>query len=147
MAKKQDNLPDPQQDDQPVRPARRSDTKQAKQTRDFVLEAARQLEDLHCTDVVIFDVRGISDLTDYILLASGTSDRQIRSVSREMATLAKNYDLERFGQDADGDANWIVTDFVEVVLHLFEPATRAHYDLEMMWGDAPRLEYKRSSRK
>lgn len=120
---------------------RRGDQEQAQRTAAFVVEAARHLVAMHCTDVIIFDVRGMSDVTDYIIIGSGTSERQIRSVSRELAKVARPYQLERFGSEADQGANWVVTDFVEVVVHLFEPAARAHYDLEMMWGDAPRIDY------
>lgn len=142
-----DHNTNPQQpihpDEIPARPPRRQDDEQAQRTLAFVKEAARHLIDLHCTEVIIFDVRGKSELTDYIIIATGTSDRQIRSVSNDLAKLARDYDLQKFGTDADDAANWIVTDFVEVMAHLFEPATRAHYDLEMMWDDAPRIDYKR----
>jgi len=125
------------------RPSKRVEPTQAELTAKFVVEAARHMVDLHCTDVVILDVRGMSDLTNYIIIGSGTSDRQIRSVSNDVAKLAREYKLEKFGTDADQASNWVVTDLVEVMVHLFEVNTRAHYDLEMMWGDAPRIEYKR----
>jgi ribosome-associated protein len=128
------------------RPDRRTDTAQARLTHDFVIEAANHLTDLHCTDVIVFDVRNLSDLTDYIIIATGTSDRQIRSVSRDLEQVAKEYNLDKFGRDIDQNANWVVTDYVEVIVHLFDPAARAHYDLEMMWNDAPRIAYSRSPR-
>lgn len=133
------------QDDQPARPIRRRDDEQATKTAAFVKEAANHLTDLHCTDVIIIDVRGLSDLSDYIIIGSGSSDRQIRSISRSLEPIAKEFDLEKFGRDIDDQASWVVTDFVEVIVHLFDPAARAHYDLEMMWGDAPRINYKRKS--
>jgi ribosome-associated protein len=111
--------------------------------RRFVIEAARVLTDLHCTDVIIFDVRTLSDLTDYILIASGTSDRQIKAVGGHVSDLAKQMQLHRFGSERDEATTWLVLDYVNVIVHLFEPATRAHYDLEMMWGDAPRVAWKR----
>ncbi len=77
------------------------------------------------------------------MLASGTSERQIRSVGQEVEDLAKKSGLKRFGRDEDGRASWIVVDFVDAVVHLFEPAARAHYDLEMLWGDAPRVHWQR----
>lgn len=89
------------------------------------------------------DVRGLSEVTDYVMIASGTSDRQIRSVADEVEETAGEHGLSRFGRDADAPSNWIALDFVDLIVHLFEPATRAHYDLEMMWGDAPRIPWKR----
>jgi len=113
--------------------------------RDFAIEAARLLADSHCEDVLIYDVRGQSELTDYIILASGTSDVQMRSVGQHVNKLALDYELERYGREHDQSRKWIVLDYVEVMVHLFEPATRAHYDLEMMWGDAPRIPWRRSA--
>lgn len=114
------------------------------ETRRFVIEAARQMHDSHCEDIVVLDVRRLSDVTDYIVIASGTSDRQIKSVSDDLAVLAKDYNLARYGSEVDGPSKWLVSDFVDAIVHLFEPVTRAHYDLEMMWGDAPAIHWQRS---
>ncbi len=110
--------------------------------RGFAVEAARLLADLHCEQVLLYDVRGMSDLTDYVLIASGTSDRQIRSVGRHVQDLARTYGLGRFGDERDTTTRWLVLDFVEVMVHVFEPATRAHYDLEMLWGDAESVRWR-----
>ena len=115
----------------------------AEAMRSFVISAAQLMNDLHCQDIVVFDVRGLSQLTDYILIASGTSDRQMKAVGGEVADLAKQRGLERYGSERDDSTTWLVLDFVEVMVHLFEPTARAHYDLEMMWGDAQRVKWRR----
>jgi ribosome-associated protein len=112
--------------------------------RDFVVAAARLLHEYHCEDLVIFDVRGLSEVTNYILLGTGTSDRQIKSVSRYLGELARDHGMERLGTEGDEASTWLVLDYVEVMVHLFEPATRAHYDLEMLWGDADRVSWRPS---
>ena len=117
--------------------------KQAAQTRKFAIEAARLLKDRHCEDILLLDVRGRNDITDFILIASGTSDRQIRAVSEEIEELAGKDGIARLGADIDGPSTWAVLDFVDLVVHLFDPATRAHYDLEMLWGDSPRVTWRR----
>ena len=109
----------------------------------MAIDAACLLNDSHFQDVLLLDVCGLSDITDYVLIASGTSDRQIKSVGGDVEDLAKEAGFERYGRDADDDNTWLVLDFVDVIVHLFEPATRAHYDLEMMWGDAPQVEWRR----
>ena len=119
--------------------------KGAKIAGDFAVSAARLMLDSHCEDIVVFDVRGISQLTDFIVIASGTSDRQIRSVGDHLEETAKEFELERFGGEVDKTTTWLVVDFVDVVVHLFEPVMRAHYDLEMMWGDAPKVEWRRDA--
>lgn len=113
--------------------------------RDFAIEAARLLSDNKCIDVVVLDVSGISPMTDFIVIGSGTSDRQMRSTLDDVAELgrARQYTLSR--RSVDDRATWVLADFVDVVVHLFEPNTRAYYDLEMMWGDAPRVSWERSS--
>lgn len=110
---------------------------------DFAIEAAQLMADSHCTDILLYDVRGISQLTDYVMIATGTSDRQIKSVADHVEELGQGHGMHRLGVDRDDAATWLVLDFTEVMIHLFEPNTRAHYDLEMMWGDAPKVAWKR----
>ena len=110
---------------------------------DFASEVARLCYDRHCENVLIFDVRGLSDVTDYILIASGTSDRQIKAVGGEISDLGQQWQVDRFGSDRDDAVTWLVLDFIDLVVHLFEPTARAHYDLEMMWNDAPMIEWRR----
>ncbi len=119
---------------------------EAKALRDFAVVAARDMTDGKCTDVLVLDVRGLSPITNYVLIASGTSDKQMQAVGRDIVELAEKHDLERYGTDADEATTWVVLDFVDVMVHLFEPMTRAHYDLEMMWGDAERVNWRKLER-
>jgi ribosome-associated protein len=112
-------------------------------TREFAIEAARLAGDDKCEDVLLLDVRNLSQISDYIIICSGTSDRQMRSVADDMDELASKHGYPVFRRDADDRTTWIVVDCVDVVLHVFEPNTRAHYDLEMLWADAPRVEWER----
>lgn len=115
------------------------------EARDLAIEAARLMNDRHCDEIVVYDVAGISPVTDFVVLASGTSDRQVRSVGHEVADLAKQHGYQRMGTDRDEDYRWFVVDFGAVMVHLFEPVTRGHYDLEMLWGDAESVKWRRSS--
>jgi ribosome-associated protein len=123
--------------------ARRHAPEEDPPIRGFAVEAARLMGDLHCEDILVLDVRGISSVTDYLVIGSGTSDRQIRSIGGQVEDLAKSNGVARIGSEADGPARWVVLDFVDVIVHVFEPVTRAHYDLEMLWGDAPRVPWQR----
>lgn len=109
----------------------------------FAVELARLIHDLHCTDVVVLDVRGLSQVTDFLVIGSGTSDRQMHSTLDHSLELGRERGFEALRTSIDARSVWLVADFVDVVLHLFEPQTRAYYDLEMLWGDAPRLEWER----
>lgn len=113
--------------------------------RKFIAEAAKLLAGLHCENMVVLDVRGLSDLTDYILIATGTSDRQIKGVAAQVTELALEYGLDRFGSERDDDSTWLVLDYVDTVVHLFEPTARAHYDIEMLWGDAPKIDWRKET--
>jgi len=121
---------------------RTRDPKEARQIRKFAVEAARLAADLHCENILLLDVRGLSDVTDYILIASGTSERQILSVAERIEELAKEMGIGRLGHELESGA-WVVIDFVDVVAHLFDPPVRAHYDLEMLWGDAKVVRWRR----
>ena len=109
----------------------------------FAIASAQMLDDYDCGDIRVMDVRGVSPLTYYLVIASGTSDRQLRSLLKQVAKLGEEQGFERFGDDKDEAATWMVADFVEVMVHLFEPNTRGHYDLEMLWGDAPDVQWQR----
>lgn len=135
--------PDPDRidDDPPVdRPI-----PQKEEAQQFAVAAAKLLSDYDCADIRVLDVRGVSPLTYYLVIASGTSDRQLRSLLKQVAGLGEQQGFERFGDDKDEAATWMVADFVEVMVHLFEPNTREHYDLEMLWGDAPAVDWQRKA--
>ncbi|MEM9916291.1 MAG: ribosome silencing factor [Planctomycetota bacterium] len=127
--------------DPAVAPGRPS--KDLEAARAFAVEAARLVSDLRCEDILVFDVTGMSQVTNFIVIATGTSDRQIKSVGGDVADLGQEHGFERYGTDRDGASTWCIVDLVEVMVHLFEPATRGHYDLEMMWGDAPQVKWRR----
>ncbi|QOJ00761.1 MAG: ribosome silencing factor [Phycisphaeraceae bacterium] len=112
-------------------------------TRDFAVEAARLLADNRCTDVALLDVTGISSVADYIIIGSGTSDRQMRSTLDEIAQKGEGLGHTVVRKNSDDRATWLLADFGDLIVHLFEPNTRAYYDLEMLWGDAPRLPWER----
>lgn len=139
-------------------PAARSKTKETGEThqrfpttsvtdpakiRAFAIEAARLCSDNKCEDVVLLDVTGLSQLSDYIIIVSGTSDRQMHSTADDLEKLGIRESYTIYRRHADDRSTWIVADFVDVVVHIFEPNTRAHYDLEMLWSDAKRLNWER----
>lgn len=122
-----------------------SSTSDPEALRAFAIEAARMLSDDKCTDVVCLDVRGLSQISDFIVIGSGTSDRQMRSAADDVDELAGKAGMGKFRRSEDDRATWIVLDCIDVVVHIFEPNTRSHYDLEMLWGDAEQVEWKRNA--
>lgn len=102
----------------------------------FAAEAGRLLIDRHCEDVILLDVTDLSQVCDYVLIATGTSDRQMKSIADEVGDFGEDIDFPAFRKNIDTGATWIVIDFITVVVHLFEPQRRAYYDLEDLWADA-----------
>ena len=117
--------------------------KEQRQLRRFAVEAARLLADLKCEDVLLLDVRGLSQVCNYVLLAPGTSDRQMKAVAAQVENLGDEHDNPCFRSNRDTAVTWIVVDFIDLVAHLFEPDQRAYYDLEGLWSDAPVVQWKR----
>ncbi len=113
--------------------------KQNTQAKALALTAARLAAERHCTDIVVMDLTGISPATDYFMIATGTSDRQMRSVADEICQAAREQGQQRFGRAGYDQGRWILLDFFDVVIHIFDAEYRDYYDLELLWGDAERL--------
>jgi ribosome-associated protein len=111
--------------------------------RRFAIEAAQLAAATRCHNLVVLDVRGLSPVTDYMVLATGTSGRQMKTVADELEELggkAGNPLLSRAGDE--GTSNWIAIDFFDVVIHVFDQEGRMYYDLDGLWGDAPKVEWE-----
>ena len=110
----------------------------------FAAKAARLMADSHCEDLCVLDLRGLSSVTDFFVVATGTSDRQIHSVAEDLKALSRQEDQGIYGTNGmqRGASSWIVVDCVDVVIHLFENETRSYYDLESMWSDARSVDWE-----
>lgn len=106
----------------------------------FSVEAARIAQADRCEDIVIQDLRGISEVCDFFVICTGTSDRQMRTVVDHINERARELGQQRFGLAGYEDANWILADYVNVVVHVFTEEARRYYDLDLLWGDAQRIE-------
>ncbi len=103
--------------------------------RAFAVAAARLLCDRHCEDVRLIDVRTVSQVCDYMLIASGTSDRQMKSIAAELGDLGEEMGQPCFRSNRDTGVTWVVVDFIDLVAHIFEPRQREYYALEELWSD------------
>lgn len=118
-------------------------TRSLEAARQFAVEAARLMADEKCEDVVVLDLRGISPVCDFFVIGTGTSDRQMRAVADHVEQLGKSQDDPPYGVNGMEEGVWIIVDFVDVVVHLFDAEHRIYYDLESLWGDGPSVEWKR----
>ncbi|MCA9279709.1 MAG: ribosome silencing factor [Phycisphaeraceae bacterium] len=123
-------------------------TKQGRDTdaKTFAIAAARALKDARCDDILVLDVSGKNPVTDYIVIGTGTSDRQMRSALADVESAAKDCGYHPFDPAKDTSADWLLADYLQVMVHVFEANARALYDLEMLWGDGKRVEWKRETK-
>lgn len=112
-------------------------------TRDFTVELARSCHDDRCEDILVLDLRGNSPITDFFVIATGTSDRQIRTVSDRLVKLGKDAGRPILGVDGREFSHWVLVDLADVIVHVFAPEYRRLYDLELLWGDAPKVRWER----
>jgi ribosome-associated protein len=99
-------------------------------------------------DIVILDVRELSSVTDYFVIASGTSEPHLRAIVDEITdTLRKEHELRPRAVDGTLHTAWVVLDYFDVIVHVMKKDVRERYDLETLWGDAPKVKSKRPVRK
>lgn len=111
----------------------------------FAVEAARLASDNKCEDVVVLDLRGRSSVTDFFVIATGTSDRQMASTADHVEEYARSHGVRLLnGRRLDSPA-WVLLDFIDVVIHVFDREHREFYDLELLWGDAPRVDWQQAT--
>ena len=118
--------------------------KKAPSPRTFAVELARLALARHCRDVVVLDLRHLSPVTDFFVIATGTSARQMASLAQEMADISSSqWNSPPFSIGGLPQGAWVLIDFIDVVVHLFDADHRSYYDLEMLWGDAPKVRWKK----
>jgi ribosome-associated protein len=100
-------------------------------------------DDKKAEDIVILDVRELSSVTDYFVIASGTSEPHLRAIVDEIVdTLREEHDVRPKAVDGTLQTAWMVLDYFDVIVHVMRGDVRERYDLETLWGDAPRVRPK-----
>ena len=95
-------------------------------------------------NIVVLDVREISSITDYFVIASGNNEPHLRAISEEILDkLRDEHHLRPRAMDGNLQAAWLVIDYFDVIVHVMRNDVREHYDLEGLWGDAPRVRPRR----
>ncbi len=107
---------------------------------DVLLQSVRDaVAELKAQDVIEIDVRGKTSVCDYMVVASGTSTRHVKSIADEVVKYAKRLDCQPLGVEGEREAEWVLVDLGDVVVHVFLPRIREFYALERLWtvGDEP----------
>jgi ribosome-associated protein len=106
----------------------------------LALECRELADNRKAEDIVVLDVADISSIADYFVIASGTSEPHLRAISDEITEkLRESHDLRPRAVDGTLQAGWLVLDYFDVIVHVMRADVRRHYDLETLWGDAPRV--------
>ncbi len=116
---------------------------QGKETALFAVECAL---DKKAHDLKLFEVKELSSLTDYLLIASGRSDRQVQAIGEHIRLeMKEKHGLLPLAIEGMDQGRWILLDYGDVMIHVFQPEVRGFYDLEGLWTEAPEVELERTS--
>ena len=110
--------------------------------REIALFAAREADEKKGETIHIYDLRGLSDVTDYFVLITAQSKLQIRAILYAIEKGLKERGVMILGHEGDSNSQWMLLDYADCVIHIFSPELRQYYNLEALWGDAPRLDWQ-----
>ncbi len=105
-------------------------------------------DDKKAENLLVLDVRKLSSVTDYFVIATGTSEPHLRAIESEIIdTLAVDHGLRPTSTEGNARSNWVVADYFDVIVHVMKKDVREKYDLEGLWSDAPRVKPPATRRK
>ena len=111
-------------------------------SRELVVAAARAAASKQARDVVIMDMRELLVITDAFVVASGGSDRQVKSIAEAVEDSVRELGVKPVRREGEREGRWVLLDFVDFVAHVFLDEERDFYDLERLWADAPRVAWE-----
>jgi len=91
-------------------------------------------------DLVVMDVRGLTSIADFFIICSGRSDRQVQSIAQGLEENSAEHGIRLFAVEGTGRGHWVLMDFSDVIVHIFYEPVRKFYDLDGLWGHAPKAE-------
>lgn len=119
----------------PGRPA------QSEESREAAVAAARSASAKQAEGVAILDVHGLLVITDFFVIASGETERQVRTIVEEVEKALRDLGRKPVRREGETEGRWVLLDYVDVVVHVFAEEEREYYDLERLWRDAPRVNW------
>ena len=102
------------------------------------------LEDMKAESITVLDVKGKTTVTDWVIVASGSSSRHVKSIANNVAVAAKQANHPPLGTEGEAEGEWVLVDLGDVIVHVMQRQVRAYYDLESLWSvDAMKLQAER----
>ncbi len=115
--------------------------------KELALACAKAADEVKAEHIRVWDMRGISNLTDYMIVCSGTSMPQLRAVLREVADqIAEVHGVKPVGSEGKADTRWVVLDYIDVMVHVMHQELRDYYGLEELWKDAKEIDWQGAAR-
>jgi ribosome-associated protein len=114
---------------------------QSEESREAAVVAARSASAKQAESVAILDVHGLLVITDFFVIASGTTERQVKTIVEEVEKALRDLGRKPVRREGETEGRWVLLDYVDVVVHVFADEEREYYDLERLWRDAPRLDW------
>ena len=111
--------------------------------REVAIAVAQLLDERRAEDISVIDVRAVLPITSYFVIASGSSARALKMLGDAAEKLLRGSVFKKLGVETDDEGRWVCIDYSEVVAHLFDQDARGFYDLDRLWGDAPKVAFPR----
>ena len=124
-------------------PRKKAQVAEAEPAEEQALALARRIvdlaEDKKASDIVLLEIRGLTTMADYFVIASGASERQLGAIADGIIGGLREEGMRHIGREGSANAHWVLIDFGSVVVHVMAPPEREFYQLERLWADAPLL--------
>ena len=111
-------------------------------SRRLAIHCARFLDENKLEDITVFEVGACLGISDYFVVATGRNARHLKAASDKLLKELREQGVQRYGVEGYETCKWILVDLVDAVVHLFDTESRRFYDLELLWGDCPRLDWR-----
>jgi ribosome-associated protein len=118
----------------------------AQESREMAIGAARAAASKQAADIVILDVRDVIVITDYFVIATGGTERQVRTIVDAVEKALRDRGERPIRREGEAEGRWVLLDYVDVVVHVFGEEERDFYDLERLWRDAPTVDWQEAKR-
>lgn len=119
----------------------RPETEASPSSLETALAIARVADEFRGQEIVVLDLRAVTPITDYFVIATATSGRQMQAMAVEVGRVLKEMGQRPLGVEGTESTTWVLQDYGDVVLHVFNPESRKLYDLERLWADGTRVDW------
>ena len=107
---------------------------------DKALLCTKIIKERKAINPILFEMAGLTSITDYFIVASGASNRQVQAISKHVMRRMREQGFRAYGVEGEQEGHWVLMDYGDVIIHIFYQPVREFYDLEGLWTEAPRVE-------